>query len=212
MRETRVRGGDIKRMLGKHEHTSELTTVRGKAEIRDRRQGDVRDVEALDPFAVITILQFQAKEILLEVRQLCLSGHRRVPDSPGAAARELGALSVMIMVVTGLAVSQHGRDVGEHNSRTVVLIGVEEDSKTLEFVNRAENGTGKGALLRDPHGEAVAVEMVVAVDFEFPFDFPVCSGERETRPDPAGGALPVLRGEANVPTSPVLVGGVGIGL
>ncbi|KAL8945536.1 MAG: hypothetical protein Q9222_007922, partial [Ikaeria aurantiellina] len=61
----------------------------------------------------------------------------------------------------------------------------------LEAVRGAEDGTRGAALLCEPDGHAVAVEVAGAVDFELDFDFPVCGCEGEAGEEVAflGGAV-----------------------
>ena len=92
-----------------------------------------------------------------------------------------------------MTVTKHSHDIREYNTGSIVLIRVEEDAETFEFVHGAEDGTGGGTILGDPEGETVAVQMTVAMYTEFEFDFPVCGGQRETGPEPAGLMLAVGR-------------------
>ena len=86
------------------------------------------------------------------------------------ASGQFVILAIMVLVVGGLAIPVHGHDIRKHGSGSIVLIRIEEDAETLEFVLRAEDGALVGALLGEPHGEAVAVEGVLAMDLEFEFD------------------------------------------
>jgi hypothetical protein len=74
------------------------------------------------------------------------------------------------LVVGSLSVTHHSHDVGERHARAVVLVGVDEDSETLESVSRAEDRALGGALLGEPHSEAIAVQVALAVDLEFQLD------------------------------------------
>lgn len=50
------------------------------------------------------------------------------------ATGQLICLAVMRLVVGGMPITHHGHDVRERHTRAVVLIGVKEDTETLEFV------------------------------------------------------------------------------
>lgn len=76
----------------------------------------------------------------------------------------------MSLVVGSLAVAHHGHDVGERSAGTVVLVRIEEDTQTLEVVRRTEDRTLSGALLGEPHGETIAVQVAGPFDLEFNLD------------------------------------------
>lgn len=76
----------------------------------------------------------------------------------------------MRLIVGGLAVTHHGHDIGERDTRAVVLVGIEEDAETLETVCRTEDRTLCGALLGEPKREAITVQVAIAVNLEFQFD------------------------------------------
>jgi hypothetical protein len=86
------------------------------------------------------------------------------------AAGDLVRLAVVVLVVDGLAVAVHGHDVGEDGAGAVVLVRVDEDAQALELVGVAKDGPWLRALLGEPHGEAVAVEVALAMDLEFDRD------------------------------------------
>ena len=52
----------------------------------------------------------------------------------------------------------------------MVLVGIDEDPESLEFVCVAENRAWRSTLLSDPYGHAIAVEVPYAMDFEFDFN------------------------------------------
>lgn len=76
----------------------------------------------------------------------------------------------MRLVVGGLAIAHHGHNVGEGNTGTVVLVGIEEDTKTLELVCGSKDRAVCGALLGEPESETITVQRTTAVDLEFQFD------------------------------------------
>lgn len=80
----------------------------------------------------------------------------------------------MRLVVRGLSVAHHGHDIRERDTRTVVLVGIEENTETLELVCRSEDGTLRGALLGEPESEAIAVQVALAVELKLQFDLRQC--------------------------------------
>lgn len=76
----------------------------------------------------------------------------------------------MRLIVGGLPVAHHSHNVGKRDTRSVILVGIDEDAQTLELVCRSEDRALCGALLGEPEGEAIAVQVALAVDFEFELD------------------------------------------
>jgi hypothetical protein len=76
----------------------------------------------------------------------------------------------MRLVVRGFPITHHGHDVGERHAGAVVLIGVEEDTETLEFVCRTEDRALCGALLGEPKRKPITVQIAIAVDLELELD------------------------------------------
>ena len=113
------------------------------------------------------------------------------------AAGDLVRLAVVVLVVGRLAVAVHGHDVGEDGARAVVLVRVDEDAQALELVGMAKDRPWLRALLGEPHGEAVAVEVALAMDLELDGDLPVGGRQRHAREQPAV-ARGLVRGEADV--------------
>lgn len=62
--------------------------------------------------------------------------------------------------------TKHGHDVWKNYAWAVVLVGIKENSQSLEFVNGPENRASKSSLLRDPHGHPIAVEVSCSMNFE----------------------------------------------
>ena len=131
-------------------------------------------------------MEFELEELVLEVGQARFGGDLGVADSAGLdnvmlvvqipvlegtktyrAAGDLVCLAVDVLVVLGLAITVHGHDVWEHGARAVVLVCVNEDTEALEVVGVTKDGSWLRALLGEPHGEAVAVEIALAMDLEF---------------------------------------------
>lgn len=76
----------------------------------------------------------------------------------------------MSLVIARLPITHHSHDKRKRSTRTVILVGIEEDAKSLEVVGRAEHGTLCCALLGEPEREAITVKVALPVDFEFEFD------------------------------------------
>lgn len=97
----------------------------------------------------------------------------RGPDGPGStygASSDLIGLAVVVFVVGRVSISVHGHDVGEHGTGAVVLVCVEEEAEALKLVCMTEDVSWLRALLGEPHGEAIAVEIALTVDLELECD------------------------------------------
>lgn len=79
----------------------------------------------------------------------------------------------MRLVIARLAITHHSHDKWKRGTGTVVLVGVEEDTKTLEVIRRAKDRALYCALLGKPQGESIAVQVTFSVDFEFEFNLPL---------------------------------------
>jgi hypothetical protein len=86
------------------------------------------------------------------------------------AASDLVRLAVVVLIIHGRPIAVHSHDVGEHGAWAVVLIRVEEETEPLELVCVAEDVARLRALLGEPHGKAVAIEVALATDLELKFD------------------------------------------
>lgn len=82
------------------------------------------------------------------------------------AAGNLVRFAVVVFVVGSMAVAVHSHDIGEHSAGAVVLVRIEEDTQALEFVRGTEHISLCRALLREPHCEAVSVEISLSMYFE----------------------------------------------
>jgi hypothetical protein len=91
-------------------------------------------------------------------------------SSTYGAAGNLVGLAVVVLVVGRVSIPIHSHDVGKHGAGAVVLVCVEEEAEALELVSMAKDVSWLGALLGEPHGEAVAVEVALAVDLELECD------------------------------------------
>lgn len=100
------------------------------------------------------------------------------------ASSQFVRFAVVGFIVSGLAVAKHTHDIGEDDTRSVVLIGIEENAQALKLVLHAENVALLGPILGDPHGKAIAKEASLAIYAEFELDLPVCGCERDSREDP----------------------------
>ena len=131
-------------------------------------------------------MQFEAKELFLEVGEARFRCDLGVADTTGLgllaerwmlrikvthrASSELVRLAVVVLVVDGVAVTLHSHDVGKHCAWAVVLVGIEEKAEALKLVCVTEDVSWLGALLGEPHSEAVAVEIALSVDLELEKD------------------------------------------
>lgn len=110
----------------------------------------------------------------------------------------------MSLVVGSLAVAHHGHDVGKRSAGTVVLVRIEEDTQTLEVVRRTEDRTLSGALLGEPHGETIAVQVAGPFDLEFNLDLNIYQNHPNPR-ESASTNLPVRRGQRHTGEDPSLL-------
>lgn len=153
---------------------AQLAGLGGETQVRDGGNGNVGilgiESEAVGPGILRLVLQVQRQGLVLEVGEAELSRDGGVAQAASGAASQLVGLAVVGLVVGGRAVAHHGHDVGEGNAGAVVLVCVDEDTETLEAVGGAEDRALGGALLGEPEGEAIAVEVALAVNLEFKFD------------------------------------------
>ena len=82
------------------------------------------------------------------------------------AASNLVGLAISVLLVRCVPIAVHSHDIGKHSPRTVVLVRIEEDAQALKLVHRTEDWAGCCALLGEPHCEAIAVEIALAVYLE----------------------------------------------
>lgn len=169
-------------VLGADRHdvvvVAELARLRAEAQIGG--VGDHRWLVGLEtkyPVVLLLVLHLKLELLVLEVRQAELGWDGSVSDAACRAARELLLLAVRILIVGSLSVAHHGHHVGENRARAVVLVRIYENAKALKVVDAAKNWSRLRACLGDPHGEAVAEELVLAVNLEFDFDFPIRCGQ-----------------------------------
>ena len=82
--------------------------------------------------------------------------------------------SVLSIPSIGIAkwkgLTQHGHNIGKYCSWTIILIGIDEDSKPFEVVLGSEYRAGVGALLGYPEGQTVTEKVAFTMNFEFNFD------------------------------------------
>jgi hypothetical protein len=170
---------------------AEFAGFGGEAEICDGGYFEVRDLEARGPFVDGFVLQLELEVLVGEVGEFgdgrdlgvadasglehivlalvhsCMVDHSLVMVSTYRASSEFVRLAVIVLIVDSLSVAIHRHNVREHSARSVVLVRVEEDTKAFELVCVAEDVAWLCALLGEPHGEAIAVEVALAMDFEF---------------------------------------------
>lgn len=135
-------------------------------------------LEAKRPLILRLVLQLQLQVLVLEVGQAELGGDVCLPDPPRRAAGKLAILAICVLVVLLLPVADHNHDERKDNPWPVVLVCIEEDAQSLEIVSAAEYRPLLGAIFGEPHGEAVAVQLVLAMNLELDLNLPICSGER----------------------------------
>lgn len=177
---------------------AELARLGAEAQVRNVGQlRRARHVKARLPLVLILVLQLQLQVLVLKVRQPHLGRHRRVPDPPRRAARQLRVLAVVVLVVELGAVAVHRHDVREHHARSVVLVRVDKHAQAVKLVAAAKDGPHLAALARDPHGEAVAKQLVLARNLELDLDLPVGRRQRHAREEPSA-LRRAVRGKTNV--------------
>lgn len=66
------------------------------------------------------------------------------------ASSQLVCLPIMRLVVSRLPIAHHGHNKRKLGTRTVILVGIEEDSKSLKVIRRAKHGSLRSALLGEP--------------------------------------------------------------
>jgi hypothetical protein len=101
-------------------------------------------------------------------------------------ASEFVGLAVVGLVIGSVAITQHSHDIRKHNTRSVILVRIEKDTQTLEFVLVAKHGTLLCSVGGHPHGEPITEKVALAIDVEFNLNLPVRGGQRHARVDPAG--------------------------
>lgn len=165
---------------------AQLTSLGGESQVRDLwDRGRLVCLEARSPLAIRLVMQLQLEGLVLEVGKAELCRNAGVSDSAGRAARKLVALSISVLVVCRVSVTNHGHDVGEDHARAVVLVGIEEETQTLKFVGVAKYRANIVAPFSHPHGEAVTVKLVLAVYLKLDLNFPVCCCQWYARPQGA---------------------------
>lgn len=148
----------------------QLASLGGEAQICHTGDGHVARLEAQDPLVFLLELQFQLQALVLEVRQTRLGRDTGATNAARRATGYLVRLAVVVLVVWRLAVTQHGHHVGEDCAGAIVFVGVKEDAETLKVISRTEDGAWRCALLREPHGHAVAVEVPIPMNLKLDFD------------------------------------------
>ena len=133
---------------------AQFTGLAREAQVRDGWDSDVGlgcgEGEPVGPAVLRLVLQVESQRLVLEVRQAGLGGDRsasqttglillahlcvtRVLMTYGTTSQFIG-LAVMRLVVASLSVAHHSHHVRERGAGTVVLVGVEEDTETLEVI------------------------------------------------------------------------------
>jgi hypothetical protein len=86
------------------------------------------------------------------------------------ASSDLVRLTIIVLVVCRVTVTVHSHDVREYGAWSVVLVRVEEETKTLEFVRVAKDIAWLASLLGEPHGKAISIQIALAANLELEFD------------------------------------------
>jgi hypothetical protein len=165
----------------------ELTGFGRETQVCDRGDFEVGDFKTHGPFVFGLVLEFKAKELLLEVREAGFCCNLRVTNATGLvhllvcissillgcshrASSKLVGLAVIVLVVCRVSITVHSHDIGEHGAWAVVLVGVEEETETFKLVGVTKDISWLRALLGEPHGKAVAVEISLSMDLELKHD------------------------------------------
>lgn len=118
---------------------------------------------------------------------------------------QLVGLAIVRLVVARLAIAHHGHYVGEGRAGAVILVRVEEDTQTFKVIRGPKDGALRRALLGEPHGKPVTVQISLAMDIELDLDLQPVS----TLSCPAGRSrathLPIGRGERDARENPPLL-------
>jgi hypothetical protein len=86
------------------------------------------------------------------------------------AASDFVGLAVVVLIIRSRAVAVHGHDVREHGAWAIVLVCVKEETEALKLVCVAKDIARLPALLGEPHGESIAVEVALAGNLELEFN------------------------------------------
>lgn len=124
--------------------------------------GRVVDLEAGCPLIFFLVLEVEFELLVLDIGETHLGGNAGVSNATSRATCQLRLLTIVVLVVGSVSVAKHGHDVGEDNTRAVVLVRVDKDSEAFESISRAKDRAHLTTLLGDPHGEAIAVELVLS--------------------------------------------------
>jgi hypothetical protein len=131
-------------------------------------------------------LELETEELFLEVCETGFGRDLGIANSTGLvmsvfskhddatdtyrATSDLIGLAVVVLVVWRVSITVHGHDVWEHGTGAVVLVGIEEEAEPFELVCVAKDISWLRALLGEPHGKAVAVEVALTMDLELESD------------------------------------------
>lgn len=173
----------------------QFARFRGKAEVGDGGEGEGARFEAFGPLVLGCVLEGDGEGFFGEVGEpdfrgggggadaaslgivsvSCVEcwwvhGRRGRTDCTYRTTADLVLLPIVVLVVRDRCVPQHSHHIREDDARPLVFVRVDEDTEAFEIVDGAEDGAGLGSLLGEPDCHAIAVQVALAVDFEFDFN------------------------------------------
>ena len=81
-------------------------------------------------------------------------------------------LAIRRFVVARLSIAEHSHYIREHHAWPIVLVRIEENTKSFKFVDETKDGPPLRSLFRDPQCHTVAKDVSFSVYFELEFDLP----------------------------------------
>lgn len=111
----------------------------------------------------------------------------------------------MRLVVRGLAVTHHGHNIWKRHAGTVVLVGIEENTQTLELVRGSKHGALGTALLGEPEGETITMQVTAAMDLELELNLEACELHISKLQGLPQSHLPIGRGQRYTGEDPSLL-------
>jgi hypothetical protein len=81
----------------------------------------------------------------------------------------------------GEDLTKHGRNIRKYNTRTVILVSVDKNPKTLKQIGRSKYRPRGSPVLCHPHRHSVAIETAFSVDVELPLQLPASTSSSTLR-------------------------------